>query len=481
MASTLKIIGQEPTGSPNSLVQLGGVAARHFFGRAAVVTLGCAKNQVDSEVMLGTLAQSGFELVKDVNIADVAIVNTCGFLESAVKESIDTIIDLGQLKQSGRLRKLIVAGCMVERYGPELADTLPEVDAFITTDDLKRVGEVAGTSSTGSLFRAAGRPYFLYDETTPRILSTQSHSVYVKISEGCVRPCTFCIIPTIRGPIRSRTIDSVVNEIKDLSHGGVKEVNLVAQDLTAFGLDRKERGLSDLLRAIDRETGITWVRLLYAYPVGVDQRLLETIVGLPSVCNYLDIPLQHSSESILKEMKRPLGKYSPRKIVEFIKNVTPEVKLRTTFIVGFPGETEADIDDLAAFISEGHFASVGVFAYSNERGTPAHELAGHLPESIKEERRARLMDAQKDIVERDLSRIVGQRLEVMIDGTHQETDLLLTARTRFQAPEVDGVVIINDSELEGADIFPGKICQVEVTEVAGYDLVARIVNDHASN
>ncbi len=458
-----------------------GVPLQAFRGRAGVVTLGCAKNQVDSEIMLGVLRRSGYEIVADVERADVLIVNTCGFLESAVKEGIDCVLELADLKERGQLRRLIVAGCMVERYGEELKASMPEVDAFMTTSDLLKSAEVAG-GSFSSVLDSSARPYFLYDDAMPRQLSTPSHTAYVKIAEGCNRPCTFCIIPRIRGEMRSRSLASVVREVQSLGAQGVREVNLVAQDLTAYGEDQKGSSIVDLLKALDQTHAVDWIRLLYAYPLGVTDELLRTIVELPSVCNYLDIPLQHASERVLREMRRPLGKFAPRKLVDFIHRTAPAIHVRTTFIVGFPGETEADVDELESLIREGDFSHVGIFTYSAEQGTPAHDMAQQIPQKVKDERRDRLMLAQQEVMEQRLQRFIGERLQVLVEGPHEESDLLLAGRTAFQAPEVDGSVIINDVSREAGELASGSLVDVEITEVAGYDLVgtahptARVVN-----
>jgi len=332
------------------------------------------------------------------HISDPLFVNTCSFLESAVKESIDSILNVAEFKEKGRLRKLIVAGCLVERYRDELKKTIPEVDSFISVDDILKVGDAA-SNVFGSELAGAARPYFIYDDTMPRYLSTRSHMAYVKVSEGCNRPCTFCIIPKIRGAMRSRSIDSVAREVIELGAQGVKEVNLVAQDLTSFGKDHRNGDLAALLRRLDSDGAVPWIRLLYAYPIGIDEALLGAITDSKNVCNYLDLPLQHASEGVLKRMQRPVGRYSPRSIIEFIRNRAPEIKLRTTFIVGFPGETEADVLELERFISEGHFSSVGIFTYSPEPGTPAHDMEGQLESAEKDARRERLMLAQQRVNE----------------------------------------------------------------------------------
>ncbi len=449
-----------------------------FQGRAAIVTLGCAKNQVDSEVMLGVLEKSGFEIVSSIAEADVAVINTCGFLESAVQESINATLEAAEYKTKGRLRRLIVAGCAVERYRDELVKSLPEVDDFLLTSELLTVGAVAAQGGEARLLDDMGRPYFLYDDTMPRKLASKQHMAYVKVAEGCNRPCTFCIIPRIRGEMRSRPVQSIVDEVAALGADGVREVNLVAQDLTSYGTDREGERLVDLLQALNARNSVQWIRLLYSYPIGIDETLLRAMVELPTVCNYLDLPLQHASESVLKRMKRPVGRYATKEIVRFIREKAPELTLRTTFIVGFPGETEADVDELVTLVSEGHFGSVGVFTYSSERGTPAAEMDGQVPKRVKEARRNRVMAAQQRVLEERLAGYIGTTLPVLVEGTHDDTDLLLVGRTSFQAPEVDGVVLINDvAGIEGmGEVTPGNIYLVEITEVAGYDLVGRIVS-----
>jgi ribosomal protein S12 methylthiotransferase len=448
-----------------------------FGGTAAVVTLGCAKNQVDSEVMLGALGEAGFEIVSDISEADVVIVNTCGFLESAVRESIDAVLEAAEYKEKGRLRRLIVAGCAVERYRNELEESLPEVDQFLLTSELLSVGKVARDGVMERALKDAGRPYFLYDETMPRRLASAPHTAYVKIAEGCNRPCTFCIIPRIRGAMRSRSIASVAEEIRSLGARGVREVNLVAQDLTSYGTDASPKeSLVGLLETLDRDGAVPWIRLLYSYPIGIDTALLRAIAELPSVCEYLDLPLQHASESVLRAMKRPLGSFATRPLVERIRATAPELALRTTFIVGFPGETEEDVAELEKLVREEHFSSVGVFTYSRERGTPSHDYEGQVPERAKEERRKRIMTAQQEVVAKRLEQQLGKRFSVLLEGTHHDTDLLLTGRARWQAPEVDGTIIINDIEpLGGRSVQAGDLVTVEITEVAGYDLVGAAV------
>jgi ribosomal protein S12 methylthiotransferase len=449
-----------------------------FRGRAAIVTLGCAKNQVDSEVMVGVLRNTGFEIVNDLARADIAVVNTCGFLESAVKESVDCVLELSELKKSGSIRRLIVAGCMVERYKGDIRKALPEVDSFIALDGLLSVGQAAmgEDGSVVDLLNEGARPYFLYDDSMPRHLASNPHMAYVKISEGCNRPCAFCIIPRIRGAMRSRSIESVVREVQALGAQGVREINLVAQDLTAYGTDNNAGKLVELLRAVDATKAVQWMRLLYAYPVGVDDELLDAVIELPTVCNYLDVPLQHASEAVLKRMKRPIGRFGSRRFVEYVKGRQPGIKLRTTFIVGFPGETEADIKELEAFVAEGHFENVGVFTYSPEQDTPAFDMDGAVPDKEKKARRDRVMLAQQKVRVRQNQEYIGKEIEVLVEGPHEETELLLSARTRFQAPEVDGTVLINDITDETLrNVSAGHLGRVRVTEVSGYDLVGELI------
>ncbi|MCB0333816.1 MAG: 30S ribosomal protein S12 methylthiotransferase RimO, partial [Bdellovibrionales bacterium] len=394
---------------------------------------------------------------------------------SAVEESIDCILDVSELKKTGRLRTLIVSGCMVERYKGNLREELPEVDVFLTTDQVLDVGQALNTDHPlSSLLESSQRPYFLYDDSAPRILSSGNFSAYVKISEGCNRPCSFCIIPQLRGPLRSRSVDSVVREVQHLAQQGIKEVNLIGQDLTAFGSDRKSVELSALLARLDTETDIVWVRLLYAYPLGIEEGLLTTIRNHSKICRYLDFPLQHASESVLKGMKRPLGKFSPREIVSLVRTHVPDMELRTTFIVGFPGESESDVEELASFIEDTAFTSVGIFEFSPEEGTYAADLPEQIPMEERRKRRDYLMQVQQETVFRRNADRRGLLYDVLLEGEYEESDLLLSGRAVFQAPEVDGQIIINDIECEYVP-QKGDIVQVEITESAGYDLVGKIV------
>jgi ribosomal protein S12 methylthiotransferase len=460
-----------------------------FAGNVTLVTLGCAKNEVDSEVMLGALSRRGFRAVGDPKLADLIVVNTCAFLESAVQEGIDVILEMSELKKTARCRKLVVAGCMVERYRDKLQQSMPEVDRFVSTDELLTI---ADDSTTEECLSEARRPYFLYDESMPRVRSA-THSSYIKIAEGCNRPCAFCIIPKIRGEFRSRSMESVVAEATLLLEDRVKEINLIAQDLTSFGVDRVRTNLklssplTELLReleALDKISDEFWVRLLYAYPIGVNEELIKVIRDSKHIAKYLDMPLQHISHNVLKQMRRPLGEVSTRKLIEEIRRTAPEIALRTTFIVGFPGETEEDIASLELFVKEGHFRHVGVFPYSDESESVAFGFEGKVPKTEIKRRLDRIMQAQQQIVAKNHTSYVGKELRVLIDGSHAESDMLLSARSEWHAPETDGEIIINDfadrfRDGEGdVDVtqFHGKFATARITEVAGYDLVGEIVS-----
>jgi len=465
-------------------------AEKPFGGNVAIVTLGCAKNLVDSEVMLGALVAKGFRSVSDPENADLIVVNTCAFLQSAVEEGLDTIMQMADYKRTGRCRQLVVAGCMVERYREDLVKDLPEVDRFISTDELRDVANLSST--TEECLDDARRPYFLYDETTPRTRSTAKHTSFVKIAEGCDRPCAFCIIPKIRGKFRSRPVESVVSEIQTLLRDGVKELNLVAQDLTAYGSDlpgekRLKSLLPELLTALSLGQAIApkfWVRLLYAYPIGVDEELIKIIRDTPYVASYLDMPLQHISNAVLKSMRRPLGEKGTRGLIEKIRELAPEVALRTTFVTGFPGETEEDVEVLAGFIRQGHFTHVGVFPYSQEKEAASYTMDGQISEKEKKARVDYLMQTQQEIVGGRYQELVGKVIPVLIEGEHEESELLLSARAEWQAPETDGNILITDVSEEfldsdgGVDFtkLKGNFGKVEITEVVGYDLAGKLIS-----
>ncbi len=414
--------------------------------KVAVVSLGCSKNQVDSEVMLGLLKQDGFQLVSDPATAEVIIVNTCGFIDAAKEESVDTLVELGKLKKRKPGRVLIAAGCLAQRYGKELLSELKELDAVVGTGDFPEIASLCKTLTHGAEKRSqramVSQPAFLYDVGTPRLRTGPRHWAYVKISEGCNYRCSFCSIPSFRGDIKSRLPDSIVAEAEQLAAEGVKEVNLIAQSLTSYGLDWKKKGeLPRLLKRMAKVRGIRWIRLFYAYPTDLTDELIDLIAGEQKICNYIDLPLQHIDNEILKKMRRKGDAGEIRSLLEKIKSRIPNVSMRTTFIVGFPDETEADFKKLSDFVEEGWFDRVGVFTYSHEEGTPAYGLPDSVPPLEKTERRNRLMAVQEEISLSKNQALVGKVREVMVDGFNEESKELF-GRLEGQAPEIDGVVIL---------------------------------------
>jgi ribosomal protein S12 methylthiotransferase len=445
--------------------------------RVGIVSLGCAKNLVDTEVMLGHLDRAGCELTGDPDGADVLLVNTCGFIEAAREESIRTILEAAEHKKSGRVRRLIVAGCMVQRYPDELQDSLPEVDAFIGLDQLDRVvDEVrpeARRSDLLSIARSRGPSRYLYDDRTVRRLATPPWTAYVKIAEGCDHTCSFCAIPAFRGAFRSRDPESVVSEARTLARGGVREINLIAQDSSHYGRDRGEvDGLPVLLSALDGVEELRWIRLHYLYPNTVTQRLIDAMARLSKVVKYVDLPLQHAHPETLARMRRGGSAPAHLRLLGRFEAAMPEVAKRTTLIVGFPGETEEEFRALLDFVEAARLDHVGVFTYSHEDGTPSAELPDDVPAEVKDERRARLLELQQEIAFERNRRLVGRSVEVLVEGAHAETPHLLVGRMSTQALDVDGQVLINDGVAA-----PGTFAPVELTGTAGYDLVGRIIQD----
>lgn len=440
--------------------------------KLGMVSLGCPKNLVDSEVMLGMLGKRGWEIVPHADDADVIVVNTCSFIESAKRESIDAILEMAEYKKTGKARRLVVAGCLVERYRKEILREIPEVDFVIGTNELERVVEAC--ESDGSR-RASDRPWdpYLYTEFTPRVLSTPSYSAYLKIAEGCDHPCSFCVIPQMRGRFRSRRFSSVVREAENLALQGVRELVLVGQDTTSYGEDLGLRdGLPTLLEELAKIPELVWVRFLYCYPNRVTGRLIEAVASSPKIARYFDIPLQHASASVLKAMRRGSGARHFLSLIERIRAAIPEVSLRTTMIAGFPGETEDDFRALVDFIEAAQFDHLGVFTYSNEESSTAYALAGQVPSQVAERRQRKLLQLQRRISRRKLREKVGKRLPVLIEGRAEETDLLFAGRLESQAPEIDGRVLIND--LDGAEPVAGEFRWARITSAGDYDLVARL-------
>ena len=493
------------------------------------ISLGCPKNLVDSEVMMGLLDRAGARLTAHPEEAEILVVNTCSFIDTAKQESVDTILEMARFKTSGSAKKLIVAGCLVERYRDEIRKSIPEVDAVVGTGELESILEAAGLSipatppsispfnilttiqaaevrpglesraathksdiayrAEGDLREQQGRfsrdtwqgaahmlPTYLYDESTPRFLTTPKSSAYIKIAEGCDHPCTFCVIPNLRGKFRSRRFESVVAEARQLVARGVQEITLIGQDTTCYGEDLGLKdGLATLLDELARIDGLRWLRFLYAYPNRITGKLLDTIAKHDNICKYLDVPLQHASPAVLKTMKRGAGADIFLKTLEKVRAAVPGIALRTSFIVGFPGESSADFEILQQFITEAKFDWLGIFSYSDEEGSAAFPLDHKVPRRTIESRKRRLMKLQQSISKRAKQQWIGRELVLLAEGESEETPLLWEARTQFHAPEIDGKVYINDTgELKSLE--PGRFYKAQITEAHEYDVVARIVS-----
>jgi ribosomal protein S12 methylthiotransferase len=433
------------------------------------MSLGCPKNLVDSEVMLGHLKLKGFTLTPDAREAEVLVVNTCGFIESAKKESIEAILQAAACKKDGACRRLIVAGCMVERYRDQLLADMPEIDACLGTRDIEHIAEVVGASDR--MFEPERDPSYLYDEHSPRLLTTPRASAYLKISEGCDHACAFCIIPAIRGPQRSRSIASVVAEARQLVDQGVLEINLVGQDTTDFGRDLGDPdALEQLVRELGRVPGLRWLRIHYAYPNRLTDGLLHAIAETANCAKYLDMPLQHADARLLKAMARGGGRAPFLKLLAKVRRIVPGIFIRSNFIVGFPGEDELAFEELCRFVEEARFEHVGVFTYSLEEGTSAFPLGDPVPARTKNSRKRRIMELQQKICRARNRALEGQVLEVLVEGTHEETDLVFKGRHWGQAPEVDGQVLI-----VGGEVKPNTIQQVRITKGHAYDLVGEVI------
>jgi ribosomal protein S12 methylthiotransferase len=489
--------------------------------KVGLISLGCPKNLVDSEVMLGLAQQAGHELTQDAAAADVLVVNTCAFIDSAKQESIETILEMAQHKKDGACRRLVVTGCMAERYRDELKKEIPEIDAVLGTGEVAQiVGAIGGTAAPLTFFRGTTpgdspsrssdapstlvnppgtlkrppstlgqppstlrdrlgtmnreRPTYLYDASTPRLLATPKHYAYVKVAEGCDYKCAFCIIPTLRGAYRSRPHESIVTEARGLAARGVKELLLISQDTTFYGIDRQERGaLARLLRALNRVDGLEWIRLLYLYPTTIDDDTLAAMADCEKVCKYVDLPLQHASNAVLKRMKRPGTRQTYDHLLTKIRDRVPGVALRTTFIVGFPGETERDVDELGAFVRDHAFDHVGVFTYSHEEGTSAYALDDDVPARTKAARRSNVMGLQKKLIQTRQRARVGGRARVLVDGPSPDHELVVKARLETQAPDIDAAVYLTD--FDPSSLRPGDFTEVEFVGARGYDLIGRPV------
>lgn len=438
------------------------------------VSLGCPKNRVDTEVMLGVGSGEGYKIVAEPGAAEVIVVNTCGFIGPAKEESIDTILEMGAYKESGSCQKLVVTGCLSQRYPDELAKEMPEVDHFLGTSDMLKLGAVLRADRDHPLERMlVGNPAeYSFRATDPRLLSMAAHSAYVKIAEGCSRTCSFCIIPAMRGKQRSRPVEDIVREVEQLVAGGTKEINLVSQDTVSYGRDLKEdgRNLADLVRALGEVRGLSWLRLFYLYPERLTEELIELIAHHPRVLPYVDMPLQHASERMLKIMRRGHGPERQRRLVERMRSEIPDLTFRTAFIVGHPGETDEDFAELCEFVKWAEFDRVGVFKYSHEEGTRAEQLTDLVPEKTIAARHRKLMQIQRPISRRKLRQLVGRQLEVLVEGVSDESEFLLEGRHAGQAPDIDGKIYLANGEAKA-----GELRRALVTDAADYDLVADLL------
>src|SRR5262245_30998661 len=463
--------------------------------KVGLISLGCPKNLVDSEVMLGLAQQAGHELTNEAADAEVLVVNTCAFIDRAKQESIDTILEMAQHKKDGNCRRLIVTGCMAERYRDELKKEIPEIDAVLGTGEVPDIVGAIGSGGVAArplhFFRASesvsaaesreslipnpqSLPTYIYDADTPRLLATPKHYAYVKIAEGCDYKCAFCIIPKLRGQYRSRPAESIVREARSLAARGVKELLLISQDTTFYGIDRGERGaLARLLRALNDVDGLEWIRLLYLYPTTIDEDTLAAMAECEKVCKYIDLPLQHASNAMLKRMKRPGTRQSYDALLARIRSRVPGVALRTTFIVGFPGETDADLEELCNFVGDHAFDHVGVFTYSHEEGTSAFDLPDDVPAKTKEARRTRVMSLQKRLVKERQRNRIGERARILIEGPSSDHDLVLRGRLPAQAPDIDASVFL--TECDPSAFGAGDFAEVEIVGARDYDLIAKPV------
>src|SRR5712672_2883046 len=448
----------------------------HRMTKVGFVSLGCPKNLVDSEVMMGILAREGYELTPRADEAEVLVVNTCSFIEAAQKESVDAILEMAEHKKFGAAKKLIVAGCLVERFREQILEQVPEVDAVIGTGEVERIMEAV----EGDLRALPAKPpAFLYHDVTPRILTTPKHAAYIKIAEGCDHPCTFCIIPQLRGKFRSRRFESVVREAESLAAAGVREVTLIGQDTTSYGEDLNLRdGLAVLLERLAGVEGLQWVRFLYCYPNRVTQRLLDIIAANPRIAKYMDMPLQHASRNVLARMKRGSNGEAFLQLLRRIRATIPGVALRTSFIVGFPGETEDDFRELCGFVEAAEFDWMGVFPYSDVDNASSFVLDEKVDEETIKDRQNCLMEIQQKISARKLRRFRGQRATAVVEGPSKDTPLVWEARLEGMAPEIDGKLYLNDIEVAGTLLSAqsGDVVTVEITETHEYDLVGRVVD-----
>ena len=443
--------------------------------KAHLISLGCARNRVDSEVMLGSLLGEGWHHTNDLLESDVAIINTCGFIDAAKEESINTILECSAYKEQNEKLKVVVAGCLTQRYKNQLAKGLPEVDLFVGTDEFVKLPELLreiDEKKSGKVH--AKRTHYIYDEHHPRVNTLSGHSAYVKVAEGCQHNCSFCIIPAIRGKLRSRSESSILSEVKNLCESGVKEINLIAQDLAAYGRDREDSAkLLSLLKELVKIEKLEWIRLLYVYPENIDNEFLEFFANEKKIVKYLDIPIQHGSNRILKAMKRVVSIEEIEGTIEKLRSKVPNVSIRTSVMVGFPGETEEDFEDLASFVSRAKIDHLGCFIYSKEEGTVAARMPNQVEEEIKEARRDHIMQIQQEVSLANLKGKVGKTFEALVESEDPEAEGSFIARLSTQAPEVDGSLFLSNPK--GKEIKLGDICSIKITEAEEYDLFGEIL------
>ncbi|MZG54284.1 MAG: 30S ribosomal protein S12 methylthiotransferase RimO [Nitrospinae bacterium] len=441
--------------------------------KVGMVSLGCPKNTVDSERVLGDLVSSGYDLTQNEEDAEIIIVNTCGFIESAKKESVDTILEMARKKIDGKCRQLIVTGCLAERHTQELLDEIPEIDHLLGVGQYPQLKNILKENESDFNNRNhVATPAEFYESYTDRLMTTAFYTAYLKISEGCSNRCAFCIIPKMRGPMRSRSPESILAETENLAQRGVKELNIISQDTTMYGIDLAMKdGLVRLLREMSNVKGVEWIRLLYCYPTFINSGLIDYLASEEKVCRYIDVPLQHTHDEILKSMKRQETEGDVRKMLDELRLKIPDISLRTTFITGFPGETEEHFKHMLRFLCEMEFDHVGIFTYSDEEGTTAYDYPGRVPEEVKLERKNILMEFQKEIVLRKNKEKVGQVESVLVEGFDAQENYIMTGRLASQAPDIDGQVILEKCEAE-----PGEIIPMRITAAVDYDLVAEPVS-----
>lgn len=442
--------------------------------KIALESLGCSKNLVDAEIMMGILNKKGYKLVGNMEEADIALVNTCGFIESAKQESIDTIIEIASLKETANLKLLIVTGCLAQRYSDELKEEIPEIDAIVGTGSYQNIDEIVASLEKENKIVSLNDIEFVYNEDLPRYVSTPSYMAYLKISEGCDKHCTYCIIPKLRGKQRSRKLEDIVNEAKDLASRGVKELVVIAQDSTMYGSDIYGKAvLPELLEKLAQIEGIKWIRIMYSYPESITEDLVKVIKKYDNICNYFDMPIQHASNKILKLMNRHTTKEDILAKIEMIRNNIPDATLRTTIITGFPGETEEDFEEVIEFIKEVKFDRLGAFAYSREEGTAADKLPGHIDQEIKEQRRDRLMMVQQGISQEVMATKIGKTFEVLIEEQIEKN--VYMGRTQGDAEEIDSIVYVKSKE----QLYAGDFVMVKINNALEYDLMGDVINELA--